>query len=163
MPQFDDRIALAEHHVRRGREIVARQRELIAELRARTHDTARSEQLLDNFEQSLRAFECDLARLIQASEAHARKDAIVLAESRSLLVKIDEESRKDQRAQLIPETITIRSDDKASEYRKQAAACRAMAERLSLKADKTRMLEMAEHWLDLARRAEAETDHAGGG
>jgi hypothetical protein len=46
--------------------------------------------------------------------------------------------------------------DRAAEYRKQAAACIEVADRMSLRDDRTRMLETAQHWLELAQRAEAE-------
>ena len=46
--------------------------------------------------------------------------------------------------------------DKAAEYRKHGADCFEVAKRMSLKADRTRMIELAEHWLELARLAEAE-------
>jgi len=46
-------------------------------------------------------------------------------------------------------------ESKAAEYRRQAAACLEVAERMSLKNDRTLMLQMAQQWLELARRAEA--------
>jgi hypothetical protein len=48
------------------------------------------------------------------------------------------------------------SQSKAAEYRKKAVACLEIAERMSLNADRALMLEMAQQWLELARRAEAE-------
>jgi hypothetical protein len=45
---------------------------------------------------------------------------------------------------------------KAAEYRKKAAACLEVAEQMALIEDRALMLEMAQQWLDLARRAEAE-------
>jgi putative IMPACT (imprinted ancient) family translation regulator len=42
----------------------------------------------------------------------------------------------------------------AEEYRKMAADCIEVAQRMSLKDDRTRMMEMAQRWLDLAQRAE---------
>jgi hypothetical protein len=70
-----DRISLAERHVKRGREIVARQRELIAQLRAHRCDTAFAEDLLQCFERSLAIFEDDLARLSNRSVGnHHRAD-----------------------------------------------------------------------------------------
>jgi len=45
---------------------------------------------------------------------------------------------------------------KAKEYRRQAAACLQVAERMSLRDDRALMLEMAKHWLELARTAEDE-------
>jgi hypothetical protein len=44
--------------------------------------------------------------------------------------------------------------DNAAEYRKQADACLEVAERMSLSTDRVRMLEMAQYWLELARKAE---------
>ena len=51
----------AQRHVRRGREIVSRQRELIAEIRAGQRDASSAEDLLRRFENSLAIFESDLA------------------------------------------------------------------------------------------------------
>jgi hypothetical protein len=48
--------------------------------------------------------------------------------------------------------------EKAAQFRKWAAECLEVAERMSLKDDKARMIAIAEHWLQLARRAEAETE-----
>jgi len=42
----------------------------------------------------------------------------------------------------------------AEEYRKMAADCIEVAQRMSLKDDRARMMEMAQRWLDLARQAE---------
>jgi hypothetical protein len=47
-------------------------------------------------------------------------------------------------------------DSKADEYRRQAAACLEVAERMSVHADRDLMLQMAQQWLELARKAEAE-------
>jgi hypothetical protein len=44
--------------------------------------------------------------------------------------------------------------DPAAEYRKEAAACLQVAERMSVDADKQRMLDMALRWLDLAEQAD---------
>jgi hypothetical protein len=43
----------------------------------------------------------------------------------------------------------------AAEYRRQAAACKEVAERMSLREDRALMSEMAERWLELAKKAEA--------
>ena len=56
-------IAIARDHVVKGRAIVARQRNLIAEIRAHRRDPALAEDLLVRFEASLRIFEQDLERL----------------------------------------------------------------------------------------------------
>ncbi|HZP79736.1 MAG TPA: hypothetical protein VFB45_26620 [Pseudolabrys sp.] len=45
-------------------------------------------------------------------------------------------------------------EDKAAEYRREAAACLEVAERMSLESDKQRMLDMALRWLDLAEQAD---------
>jgi hypothetical protein len=41
--------------------------------------------------------------------------------------------------------------EKAAQFRKWAAECLEVAERMSLKDDKARMIAIAEHWLQLAR------------
>jgi len=45
--------------------------------------------------------------------------------------------------------------DRAAEYRKLAAQCLEVAERMSLRADRERMMDMATRWLEMARKAEA--------
>jgi hypothetical protein len=45
--------------------------------------------------------------------------------------------------------------NKADEYRRNAQACLAMAQRVSKREDRVQMMEMAQRWLDLARQAEA--------
>jgi hypothetical protein len=52
------------------------------------------------------------------------------------------------------------SKEKAAEFRRQATLCREVAERMSLEEDRARMIEMAEHWLELAKRAETETEQS---
>ncbi len=44
--------------------------------------------------------------------------------------------------------------DKAPQYRQHAKACLELAERMSPASERTRILEMAQHWLELATRAE---------
>ena len=53
--------AFAEQHVIKGRQIVARQRELIERIRARDGDCDKAEGLLSQFEATLAIFEQDLA------------------------------------------------------------------------------------------------------
>ena len=48
--------------------------------------------------------------------------------------------------------------DKSADFRRQAAACIEVAQRMSLREDRARMAEMAQRWLDLARQAEAAED-----
>jgi hypothetical protein len=50
------------------------------------------------------------------------------------------------------------SQRKAAVYRKHVADCMEVAERMSLREDRDLMLEMAERWLELARKAETGTD-----
>ena len=50
------------------------------------------------------------------------------------------------------------SKEKAAEFRRQAAICFDLAQRLSLKEEQDRMIQVAEHWLELAKRAEAKAD-----
>jgi hypothetical protein len=47
---------------------------------------------------------------------------------------------------------------KAAEYRRQASLCLEVAERMSVRADRESMMQMAEHWLALAREMELEAD-----
>ena len=59
-----------------------------------------------------------------------------------------------------PRILTVMGDpqDKAAEYRQQAAACLEVAYRMSLDADRALLLEMAKRWLDLARQAQADAE-----
>jgi hypothetical protein len=41
-----------------------------------------------------------------------------------------------------------------SEYRRMAAQCQELAERMSLNQDRARLMRMAQRWLDLAETAE---------
>jgi hypothetical protein len=50
------------------------------------------------------------------------------------------------------------SKERAAEFRRQAAACLEVAERMSLTEDKAQMIQIAERLLELARRAEEETE-----
>jgi hypothetical protein len=61
MADLTDRTALAQDHVISGQRIVARQRQLIADIRVRGGDCAKAEELLSAFERSLAIFEDDLA------------------------------------------------------------------------------------------------------
>ena len=60
MPHHN-RLTIARKHATRGREIIARQRELIRAIRANRRDSAAAEDLLIQFERSLTIFEADLA------------------------------------------------------------------------------------------------------
>jgi hypothetical protein len=57
---LETRREMAERHVRRGREIVLRQQQLLAQGRARGRPTETEELLLEAFERSLAIFEQDL-------------------------------------------------------------------------------------------------------
>ena len=48
--------------------------------------------------------------------------------------------------------------DKAAEYRRQAALCLEVAEQMSVRADRVRMMEMARQWLALAEEIEAKDE-----
>ena len=50
------------------------------------------------------------------------------------------------------------SKERAAEFRRQAAICVDVAQRISLKEDREQMMQVAERWLELAKRAEAEAD-----
>jgi hypothetical protein len=63
-----DREKLAYKHVTKGRRIVAGQRELIAEIRARGGECEKAEDLLSTFERSLAIFEDDLAQILVRGE-----------------------------------------------------------------------------------------------
>jgi hypothetical protein len=63
-----------------------------------------------------------------------------------------------QLSRALSETLMTSSKEKAAECRRQAAICLDVAQRISLKEDKDRMMQVAEHWLELAKRAEAEDD-----
>ena len=45
---------------------------------------------------------------------------------------------------------------KASEYRRLAAECLQIANNMSLNVERARLMEMAQKWLELAQRAEAD-------
>jgi hypothetical protein len=45
--------------------------------------------------------------------------------------------------------------ERAEDYRKEAQTCMDLAAKMSLRTDRARMIEMAQHWIDLAERADA--------
>jgi len=47
------------------------------------------------------------------------------------------------------------SDSKADEYMRNAQACMEVAERMSLREERERMMQMADRWLQLARETRA--------
>lgn len=51
----------------------------------------------------------------------------------------------------------------SSRYREMEKACREVAERISLKADRAVLLKMAEHWGKLAEQAEAQEEAGNAG
>lgn len=65
MPRVDQAVELAraEGHVRKGEEIVARQKRLIGELQRDGHASGAAELLLGKFEDTLRQFRIELERL----------------------------------------------------------------------------------------------------
>ena len=46
-------------------------------------------------------------------------------------------------------------NNEAADFRKQAAACLMVAERMSVEADKQRMIDMSLYWLELAEKSDA--------
>lgn len=48
--------------------------------------------------------------------------------------------------------------ERANHFRRQAASCFAWAERMSLEADRSRLLDMASGWLDRAAEIEGPRD-----
>jgi uncharacterized protein YmfQ (DUF2313 family) len=68
MADLTGRIALAQDHVNTGRRIVARQRQLIAKIRALGGNAGMAEDLLAAFERSLVIFEADLAHELYRAE-----------------------------------------------------------------------------------------------
>jgi hypothetical protein len=58
-----DKLDVAKRHVVRGREIVAKQRMLIASIRSKGRDSGSAEDLLQAFERTLAIFESDLNKL----------------------------------------------------------------------------------------------------
>jgi len=63
---YDDEIAMVRGHIELGIEHIARQHELIAELASFGADTALSEQVLTNFEETLVLHRQHLSRLEEA-------------------------------------------------------------------------------------------------
>ena len=60
----EDRHALAKRHVETGRRIIERQRQIVAETKARKVDSTQAEELLAQFERTQAIFEDDLALII---------------------------------------------------------------------------------------------------
>jgi hypothetical protein len=67
MDELDQRIALAQRHVKRGREIVERQRRIVAG----GYALFDSKNLLATMERTLKLFEDDLERLLKEKAARA--------------------------------------------------------------------------------------------
>ena len=59
----ESRFAMAQRHVREGRRIVERQRQLVLGQQQQGYDTTASESLLRAFERTLDVFESDLAAI----------------------------------------------------------------------------------------------------
>jgi hypothetical protein len=73
MDSYADRLTLAERHVREGRAVVERQREIVAKQIAAGRDATTSRLLLEQFERSLAIFEDDLAALLAEHTIVARR------------------------------------------------------------------------------------------
>ena len=52
-------------------------------------------------------------------------------------------------------------EQEAAEYRRMAAQCLEVAERMSLRDDRARIMEMAQQLLDFAQKAEAKAQKGG--
>jgi hypothetical protein len=63
-----ERIEMARHHVSKGRAVLSRHRQLVANQQARGLDAAISEELLVQFERSQAIFEEDLERLLREQD-----------------------------------------------------------------------------------------------
>ena len=63
-----------------------------------------------------------------------------------------------QLSRVLSEMLMTSSKEKAAEFRRQAAICFDVAQRVSLKEEQEQMMKVAEHRLELAKRAEAEAD-----
>jgi hypothetical protein len=63
-----------------------------------------------------------------------------------------------QLPRVLSEMLMTSSKEKAAEFRRQAAICFDVAQRISLKEEQERLMKVAEHWLELAKRAEAAAD-----
>ena len=63
MSTIDERRAFARRHVEWGRELIARHRQYVEELKESGRDTEASEKFLLELERSQKVFECDLAVL----------------------------------------------------------------------------------------------------
>jgi hypothetical protein len=50
---------------------------------------------------------------------------------------------------------TVRGVEKADHYREEAKSCLEIAERMPAVADRALLLDMAQHWLDMAVKTEA--------
>jgi hypothetical protein len=49
-------------------------------------------------------------------------------------------------------------DSKAAQYRRHAAECTEIAQRMSVRVDRERLMGMAQRWLELAQKAEGQRD-----
>jgi hypothetical protein len=67
-----DPLAIAQRHVQEGREIVARQRRIIAQRKAAGLDTRDAESVLTEFERRLATFEDDLQAIRDGRPLPAR-------------------------------------------------------------------------------------------
>jgi hypothetical protein len=63
VPTIDERRAFAQRHVEWGRELIARHRQYVEELKVSGRDTEAAEKLLLVFERTQKVFEHDLAAL----------------------------------------------------------------------------------------------------
>lgn len=74
LARLSDELAIARRHVIQGRDIVERQRQLIATMKADGHSTLPYEELLEQFQQTLRTFE-DHERILRGELAELQTPA----------------------------------------------------------------------------------------
>lgn len=74
MSKEEDELEMAVRHVAEGRRIVELQRDRIEKLRLDGHDVARHQQLLRQFEDTLRAFE-HFERLVRSEVAEKAQNS----------------------------------------------------------------------------------------
>jgi hypothetical protein len=53
----------------------------------------------------------------------------------------------------------VEKEDEAAECRRIAAGCIEIAQRMSARSDREPMMEMAQHWLELAKKVERKATH----
>ncbi len=140
MKDADTDLIRATHHVAAGKAIVARQRALIAKLKAAGHSTWEHERALTVFTSTLKIFEdheCELRRTEHGSH-------------QPLLTETTGQQRAGTgRGLTVPDSRTG-----AMRYHDRAKLLRRLAENAGSPEMRTRYLEIAEHYIALAETEE---------